>query len=198
MFQLPPSSKKQKTHTNSIPDPITKIYDYPPMSVDSPNGQPGVEFLGQSHGSNLMCHSAPTLENAEGEEAAEAQADTKARYAAQGLAAANAESERHRDPSVEGEDETGASDNEEETYSVYTPLPSFESTHSALKDIRAILKPPRNVTAPAKEYKDPGLNVTPLGLSCYHAPSCTYILSPCVPLDHSYQTMTSLFDLHII
>jgi hypothetical protein len=27
-----------------------------------------------------------------------------------------------------------------------------------LKDIRAILKPPRNVTASAKGYKDPGLN----------------------------------------
>jgi len=40
--------------------------------------------------------------------------------------------------------------------------------------------------------------VTPLGLSCYHTPSCTYILSPCVPLDRSYQTMTSLLDLCVI
>ena len=40
--------------------------------------------------------------------------------------------------------------------------------------------------------------VMPLGLSCYHAPSCTYILSPYVPPDCSYRTMTFLFDLCII
>jgi len=37
--------------------------------------------------------------------------------------------------------------------------------------------------------------VTPFGLSCYHALSCTYILLSCVPLDHSYQTMTSFIGL---
>ena len=35
----------------------------------------------------------------------------------------------------------------------------------------------------------------PLGLSCYHAPSCTYILSPCVLPDCSYWTMTSFIGL---
>ena len=29
----------------------------------------------------------------------------------------------------------------------------------------------------------------------YHAPSCTYILSLCVPPDRSYQTMTSFIGL---
>ena len=42
---------------------------------------------------------------------------------------------------------------------------------------------------------DPTTSVTPLGLSCYHTPSYTYILSPCVPPDHSYWTMIALLDL---
>jgi hypothetical protein len=37
--------------------------------------------------------------------------------------------------------------------------------------------------------------VTPHGLS---APPCTYILTPCVPLDHSYWTMIALLDLRVI
>lgn len=40
----------------------------------------------------------------------------------------------------------------------FTPPPSLECTSAALKDLRAILKPPRKLAA-AKGYKDPGLEI---------------------------------------
>ena len=46
-----------------------------------------------------------------------------------------------------------------------------------------------------KEGMELAKAVTPLGLSCYHAPSCTYILSPCVPPDCSYQTIIAFIGL---
>ena len=69
--------------------------------------------------------------------------------------------------------------------------PALKS-HKAAADAQRAAEALKAVELKAVQAADAAADtVMPLGLSCYHAPSCTYILSPCVLPDRSYQTITS-------